>query len=68
MRPGVFTMLALANMAESGIGPAGIRSDITAVKRGLTKEALLASCMDGADEDREQGWRDYVDAVMELAQ
>lgn len=26
---------------------------------------LLAHCLDGCDPDREQGWRDYVDALME---
>jgi hypothetical protein len=31
----------------------------------ITAESLLAHCLDGADADRADGWRDYVAAVVE---
>ena len=32
---------------------------------GWTPEEILAECIEGADEDRVQGWHDYVDALVE---
>lgn len=34
----------------------------------LTREALLVHCLNGAEPDREQGWRDYVDAIVAASQ
>jgi hypothetical protein len=47
---------------ETGIDPA---DDIQAILAGTHSEpSLLAHCLDGADEDRVQGWHDYVAAIM----
>jgi hypothetical protein len=35
--------------------------------RRITRSALLEKCLDGADEDREQGWEEYVEAVCKYA-
>lgn len=45
-----------------------ITADLVALIRGeITPEELLAHCLDGADEDREQGWREYVEALVAAA-
>jgi hypothetical protein len=62
-----FTIAALEVMAEVGIRPKDVREDIAKVAGGLSAEALLASCLQGADADREGGWHDYVDAVVAAA-
>lgn len=53
-------------VTETGVDPA---ADVRRVwQQGeVEAEALLAECLDGADDDREQGWRDYVDAVKAAA-
>jgi hypothetical protein len=33
----------------------------------MTRDELLAHCLDGADEDRREGWEDYVSAVVAAA-
>lgn len=49
-----FTGAALENIAETGIDP---QDDLAAVSAGsMTPEQLLEHCLDGADEDRRQGW------------
>lgn len=59
------SIAAQQNVEETGIDP---QDDIDAVRAGrLTRESLLAECLDGADADRVQGWNDYVDAVMAAA-
>ena len=59
------TRAAAENVVETGVDP---RVDIAALRDGRhTRESLLAHCLDGADDDREQGWREYVDRVVELA-
>jgi len=59
--PDRFTAAAQANIEETG---ADVAADIAALVAGTqTSEDLLAHCLDGADTDREQGWRDYVEAV-----
>lgn len=53
---------AALNVAETGIDPEG---DLAALRSGEhTAETLLAYCLDGADEDREHGWREYVAALV----
>ena len=34
----------------------------------ITPEVLLEMCLNGADEDRRQGWRDYVQAITKAAE
>lgn len=42
-----------------------VAADLTALSTGeRTAELLLAVCLEGADLDREQGWHDYVDALV----
>lgn len=53
-----FTSAALANIAETG---ADWSADLAALRAGtLTASALLGHCLDGADDDRAEGWREYV--------
>ena len=60
-----FSKAAQANIEETGIDP---MDDIDAIRSGDTTAAqLLDECLDGADPDRAQGWREYVDAVVEAA-
>lgn len=57
-----FTRAAAENIRETGCD---VAADLAALRRGQqTPEGLLAHCLDGADEDRVQGWRDYVDALV----
>lgn len=52
---------AAQNVEETGCSP---REDIAALQAGtLTRETLLAHCLDGADDNRVQGWRDYVEDI-----
>ena len=59
------TRAAALNVAETGID---VSDDVARLRRGATDaEALLAECLDGADDDRVEGWRDYVLAVAAAA-
>jgi hypothetical protein len=59
------TDAARENVAETGCDPA---ADLAAIVAGeYTSATLLAHCLDGADPDRERGWREYVDAIAEAA-
>jgi hypothetical protein len=59
-----FSTAALENLEETGVE---WELDLQALQRGtFTVAELLERCLDGADEDRVQGWRDYVD-VLEAA-
>lgn len=42
-------------------------ADVSACVAGRTSAELLAACLDGADEDRVQGWEEYVSAVTAAA-
>lgn len=65
MRRMGLTRVAAENVVEAGVDP---EDDLEQLKLGrVTPEALLARCLDGADEDREEGWRDYVARLVELA-
>ncbi len=58
------TAAAAANLSEVGMGAIDVTNDVESLANGQrTAEQLLEDCIDGADEDRVQGWRDYVDAV-----
>ena len=58
-----FSHAAQTNIEETG---ADVAADLSALADGShTRESLLAHCLDGADADREQGWREYVDALVE---
>ena len=58
------TSAAYANVLETGIDPEVDRIRIRDGK--YTVAELLDACLDGADEDRVQGWREYV-ATIEYA-
>lgn len=55
---------AQANVDETGTDPS---VDVARVQNGLTREALLLECIDGADDDRLLGWSEYVEAVVAAA-
>lgn len=56
-----FTTAAQENVNETGCDP---EVDIAALRSGEhTRESLLKHCLDGADDDRVQGWEEYVDAL-----
>jgi hypothetical protein len=59
-----FTAAATTNLIETGVDWA---SDWRALKAGeTTPEALLEDCLAGADEDRAEGWREYVGTLEAL--
>jgi hypothetical protein len=56
---------ALAVVEETGLTPAEVARDVDDVRHGyLTPDALTERCLDGADDDRVDGWHAYVDAVV----
>jgi len=55
---------AARNVAETGTDPA---RDIVRIADGLHPALLEAECLDGADGDRVEGWREYVYDVAEAA-
>lgn len=60
-----FSRAAQLNIEETGAVPS---RDVEALVSGEhTAESLLAVCLYGADDDRVQGWHDYVDAVADAA-
>lgn len=60
-----FSRAAQENIDETGIDP---MDDHDAIRQGsMTPAALLAHCLDGADEDRRQGWLDYANEVCRSA-
>ncbi len=54
------TNAARDNVDETGIDP---KADVQSLRDGETEESLLARCLDQADDDRAEGWRDYVSAL-----
>ena len=63
----MLTKAAMANLEESG---SDFKRDIRQFRESsarigheAAKAAFLAELLDGADPDREQGWRDYADTV-----
>jgi uncharacterized protein (DUF1786 family) len=64
-----WTPAAMEVAEETGLRHAEVADEIERVRNGeLTREALLARCLDGADEDRVAGWTEYVDAVVAAAE
>lgn len=56
-----FSTAAQQNIDETGCDP---QDDLYRVRVGeQTREGLLSLCLDGAEEDRVQGWRDYVATI-----
>ena len=61
----ILTPAAVSRCRETATDP---EDDVAAIRSGEhTRESLLARCLDGADADRVQGWREYVAAVCEAA-
>ena len=63
---------ARINLEETGMLEDDIQTDIRAHILSITQGdvspyRLLDRCLDGADEDRHQGWRDYVDYISAMA-
>lgn len=57
-----FSNIALDAIAETGCDPS---SDLQALIDGThTPASLWEHCIDGADEDRIEGWRDYFSEVI----
>lgn len=56
-----FSHEALSAIEETGCNP---QADLGALVAGTqTPAALWAHCVDGADDDRLAGWRDYFSAI-----
>lgn len=56
-----FSKAAQENIDETSTD---VAADLAALRSGQhTRESLLAHCLDGADDDRAEGWRDYVSAL-----
>ena len=63
-----FTPAAASNIEETGIDADEIHRDVRSICNGDSSEyALLGRCLDGADPDRVEGWRDYVSAIVAAA-
>lgn len=59
-----FSFAAIENIEETD---ADWTHDLQRLRDGsTTPEALLDFCLDGADPDRVQGWRDYVDGLVAI--
>ncbi len=52
-----FSDAAQRNIDELAVDPESDRAEI--IRDGTTEAEFLAFCLDGADPDRRQGWRDY---------
>lgn len=64
------TPAAVAALEEAGMTDALVEADLHALTSpdvDCDAAALLAVCLDGADDDRVQGWRDYVNALAVVA-
>lgn len=60
-----FSTAALENINETN---ADWALDLHRLRSGaVTRERLLDNCLDGADADRVQGWREYVAALVDAA-
>lgn len=61
------TLTAAAEECRQEV-PCSVADDVADLRAGaFTRDELLAMCLDGADEDRVQGWHDYVDAICAAA-
>ena len=60
-----FSRTAQANIDETGAFPL---DDLAQLRSGAqTGASLLAYCLDGADEDRADGWIEYVTTLVEFS-
>jgi hypothetical protein len=59
------TVAAQQNVDETGVSPESDLADL--VSGALSEGDLLAACLDGADDDRVAGWREYVAALVALS-
>ncbi len=60
-----FTKSAQECIDETGID---FMADVHRLREGTVGAmALILECLDGVDDDRHQGWYDYVDAVVAYA-
>jgi hypothetical protein len=60
-----FSQAALENIEETDCDAL---EDLAKICDGrLNSETLLLACLDGADDDRVQGWRDYVVEICRVA-
>jgi hypothetical protein len=60
-----FTSAALENIEETDCEAL---DDLAKIRDGrLNRETLLLACLDGAEPDRVQGWRDYVGEICRVA-
>lgn len=65
----LMSVAARENMTEAGLTVRDVCADVDAIRSGAhTRESLLAFCMSGADEDRAQGWADYVGYIVDAAE
>ena len=56
-----FSQAAQQNIEETGIDP---QDDLRRLRaKEITSAELIAECLAGADDDREDGWRAYVAAL-----
>jgi hypothetical protein len=60
----LFTPACNEAIAETG---ADFDADVERVRAGLGVLELLQECLAGADDDRVEGWEDYVYAVAQVA-
>jgi len=65
LRDGVeLSELAISNVLETGIS---VREDLAEIRAGAwTRQSFLVHCLDGAEADRREGWRQYVEALFDL--
>jgi hypothetical protein len=57
-----FSRAAAEAIVETGCDPL---EDVEAIRSGAhTETSLLAYCLDGADEDRVEAWREYVATIV----
>lgn len=62
-KPITFTEAAQACLDELDVNH---EDDLRGLRSGrYTRDTLLGECLSGADSDREQGWREYVDTLCE---
>jgi hypothetical protein len=63
--PDSFSKAALESIEETGINP--VEDLERLLMHRVTPAELLEECLQGAEDDREEGWRDYVSALDSLA-
>jgi hypothetical protein len=59
---------AVEVLEESGVSDAGVDADFCVVDVSDNGAALLRACLTEADDDRVQGWTEYVSSMVWAAQ